>query len=136
MLSSRLKEILKAEGKTNYRLSRDLNIDQAQLSRFFNGKGSISLRKLQLILDYLGYNITLNKGMQREVKKVKKKTPVKKSVPKGRDYRYILRCSKCNTSFERSGFGEPLTNESLQQIACPYCFKKGYAVVERIPFNV
>ena len=133
MLSHRLKEVLKAEGKTNYRLSKVLDIDQAQLSRFFNGKGGISLKNLERILDYLGYEITLNKAMRREEEKVKSKTPEQIGIAKKGDYRYILRCWKCNTSFDRPEFTKKLTNEELQQIECKFCFKKGYVEVEQLP---
>lgn len=129
MLSLLLKDVLKAEGKTNYRLSKDLNIDQAQLSRFFRGKGSISLKNLERILNYLGYDITLNKAMRREEEKVKSKTPAQKDT----NYQYSLRCSKCGESYPYSIYGKTLTNEMLQKFVCPFCSERGHVVVERPP---
>jgi transcriptional regulator with XRE-family HTH domain len=134
MLGTRLKEILKAEGISAYRLSKDLNIDQGQLSRYFNGKGSISIKKFERIIERLGYEITFNKKAIREEEEgVKAKAPAPKRIPMYRDHRDILRCSNCNTTFDRSSFGVRLTSERLPGIECPYCFKKGYVVVERRP---
>jgi len=57
MVENRLREILTREKVTAYRLSKDLEIDEGQLSKFLNGKINISLKKLELIADYLGYDI-------------------------------------------------------------------------------
>ncbi|MBN2180137.1 MAG: helix-turn-helix transcriptional regulator [Deltaproteobacteria bacterium] len=61
MVANRLREILKREKVTAYRLSKDLGIDESQLSKFLGGKVNISLRKLEQIADYLGYDIQLVK---------------------------------------------------------------------------
>ncbi|NIN01153.1 MAG: helix-turn-helix domain-containing protein [candidate division Zixibacteria bacterium] len=57
MVGNRLREVLKREGVTAYRLSKELGIDQGMLSRFFHGKQNLSLPKLERIADYLGYDI-------------------------------------------------------------------------------
>jgi transcriptional regulator with XRE-family HTH domain len=57
MVGNRLREVLKREGVSAYRLWKDLQIDRGQLSRFFHGKQNISLTKLEQIADYLGYDI-------------------------------------------------------------------------------
>ena len=57
MVENRLREILTREKVTAYRLSKDLGIDEGQLSKFLNGKINISLKKLEQIADYLGYDI-------------------------------------------------------------------------------
>jgi transcriptional regulator with XRE-family HTH domain len=57
MMGNRLKDLLNREGVTAYRIWKDLGIDQGHLSRFISGKQSISLHKLELIADYLGYDI-------------------------------------------------------------------------------
>ncbi len=56
-MGNRLREVLKREGVTAYRLSKELGIDQGMLSRFFHGKQNLSLPKLERIADYLGYDI-------------------------------------------------------------------------------
>lgn len=61
MMGNRLREILNKEGVTAYRLWKDLKIDQAELSRFFSGKGNLSLKKMNSIADYLGYDIVFVK---------------------------------------------------------------------------
>ena len=61
MVGNRLRDILKREGVTAYRLWKDLRIDQGQLSRFFKGVNNISLDKLEQIADYLGYDIVFVK---------------------------------------------------------------------------
>ena len=61
MMGNRLKEVLKREGVTAYRLWKDLGIDQGQLSKFFHGKVNISLEMFGQIADYLGYDLVLVK---------------------------------------------------------------------------
>ncbi len=61
MMGNRLKDIMKREKVTAYRLWKDLGIDQGQLSHFFKGDTSISLEKLEQIADYLGYDLELVK---------------------------------------------------------------------------
>jgi len=56
-----LREVLKREKVTAYRLWMDLKIDQGQLSRFFKGKGNLSLKILEKIADYLSYDLVLVK---------------------------------------------------------------------------
>jgi transcriptional regulator with XRE-family HTH domain len=57
MVGNRLREVLKREGVSVYRLWKDLGIDQGEMSRFFHGKQKISLGKLEQIVDYLDYDI-------------------------------------------------------------------------------
>ena len=57
MMGNRLREVLRREGVTAYRLWKDLGIDQGMLSRFFHGKQNLSVPKLEQIADYLGYDI-------------------------------------------------------------------------------
>ena len=64
MMGNRLREVLKREQVTAYRLWKDLGIDQGQLSKFFSGKINISLEMLERIADYLGYDLALVKRRQ------------------------------------------------------------------------
>jgi transcriptional regulator with XRE-family HTH domain len=57
MMGNRLKNIMRREKISAYRLSKDLDIDKGNLSKFLNGKANYSLEKLTLIADYLGYDI-------------------------------------------------------------------------------
>ena len=59
MVRNRLREILNMEQVTAYRLCRDLGLDQSQISRYFHGGAHISLKKLEKIADYLGYEVDL-----------------------------------------------------------------------------
>jgi len=61
MMGNRLREVLKREGVTAYRLWKDLGIDQGEMSRFFHGKQNISLEMLEQIADHLGYDLVLVK---------------------------------------------------------------------------
>lgn len=61
MMGNRLKNIMRREKVSAYRLSKDLEIDKGNLSKFLNGKANYSLEKLALIADYLGYDIELVK---------------------------------------------------------------------------
>jgi transcriptional regulator with XRE-family HTH domain len=61
MMGNRLREVLERERvKANW-VCRALDIDRAQLSRFLAGRTNISLRKLEQIAQYLGYDIRLVK---------------------------------------------------------------------------
>jgi len=60
-MGNRLKDILQREGVTAYRISKDLGMDKGYLSRVLNEKQDISLNKLVLIADYLGYDLQLVK---------------------------------------------------------------------------
>lgn len=64
MMGNRLREVLKREGVTAYRLWKDLGIDQGEMSRFFHGKQNISLEMLEQIADHLGYDLMLVKRKQ------------------------------------------------------------------------
>lgn len=57
MMENRLKYIMEREKVTASQLAREVGVDKGYLSRFLNGKINISLPKLILIADYLGYDI-------------------------------------------------------------------------------
>ncbi len=61
MMGNRLKEVLKREGVTAYRLWKDLGIDQGQLSRVFKGKENLSFEAFERVADYLDYDLVLVK---------------------------------------------------------------------------
>ena len=61
MMGNRLKDIMRRENVSAYRLSKDLELDKGHLSRFLNGKAEYSVKKLTIIADYLGYDIELIK---------------------------------------------------------------------------
>ena len=71
MMGNRLKDIMMRERVTAYRLWKDLGIDQGQLSKFFHGDSSISLKKLEQIADYLGYDLQWVKRKPSRERKVK-----------------------------------------------------------------
>ena len=56
-MGNRLKDVLKREKVSAYRLHKDLGMDKGYLSRVLNEKQDISLKKLEMIADYLGYDI-------------------------------------------------------------------------------
>jgi len=60
-MGNRLKDILKREKVRPIRISKDLGMDKGYLSRVLNEKQDISLKKLEMIADYLGYDIELVK---------------------------------------------------------------------------
>ena len=60
-MGNRLKEVLKRERVTAYRPSKDLWIDQGELSSLFKRKQNISLAGLEQIAVYQGYDLTLIK---------------------------------------------------------------------------
>jgi transcriptional regulator with XRE-family HTH domain len=69
MLRRRLKEIMKKKGVSSYEIEKKLGIDQSTLSRFFKREINLSLEKLEQILQYLDYEITLGEALGRDKKK-------------------------------------------------------------------
>lgn len=58
-IQEQINEILKSKNITKYRLSKDTEIDESQLNKFFNYKTNLSLKNIVKILDYLEYDILL-----------------------------------------------------------------------------
>lgn len=77
-ISEQIREALIGSGLSRYRISKDLGISQAQLSKFVNGKAGLSLTALDRLADFLGLEIR-GKG-DRPAGKV----PAKKQAPKKR----------------------------------------------------
>lgn len=57
MMGNRLKGILNREKVSATRICKETGIDKGMMSRFLNGKINLSLKKLILIADHLGYDI-------------------------------------------------------------------------------
>ena len=57
MMGNRLKDIIRREKISAYRISKDLGLDKGHLSKVLNGKTEYSLKKLTIIADHLGYDI-------------------------------------------------------------------------------
>lgn len=58
-IHEQIKMMMDKKGITSYQISRDLEVDEGQLSRFFNGKANLSLNKIYLILEYLECEIKI-----------------------------------------------------------------------------
>jgi len=65
-MGNRLKDIIKREGVSAYRICKDISMDRGYLSRVLNEKQDISFRMLDKIADYLGYDIELVKRKQSQ----------------------------------------------------------------------
>lgn len=61
MLADEIKRIVDDAGLTLYELERDADVSRAMLSRYFNGKVAMSIKTLDKLLEYLGYELTLKK---------------------------------------------------------------------------
>jgi transcriptional regulator with XRE-family HTH domain len=71
MMEDRLKNILNRESVTAASVCRATGIDRGMMSRFLNGKINLSLKKLILVADHLGYNIEFVKRKSSRKGKVK-----------------------------------------------------------------
>ena len=60
-VSLKLKQILRKEKVSAYRLGQDLKIDQGYLSRIINGKTQPTFAWMERVLKYLGYSIAFQK---------------------------------------------------------------------------
>lgn len=61
MLVDEIKRIVDDAGLTLYEIERDAGVSRAMLSRYFNGKVAMSIKTLDKLLEYLGYELTLKK---------------------------------------------------------------------------
>ena len=57
MMGNRLKDIMKREKVTAYRICKDLGLDQSHFGKFLKGEAEFSLGKLEKIARYLGYRV-------------------------------------------------------------------------------
>lgn len=58
-IQQQLDTILKEKKISRYQLAKDTGINESQLSRFFSGKVNLSYDKIELITQYLKYDIVL-----------------------------------------------------------------------------
>lgn len=58
-IQQQLDAILKEKKISRYQLAKDTGINESQLSRFFSGKVNLSYDKIELITQYLKYDIVL-----------------------------------------------------------------------------
>jgi transcriptional regulator with XRE-family HTH domain len=56
-----VREAIEQSGKTRYRISKDTGIGEPQLSKLMSGTAGLSFPKLELLMNYLGYKITLKR---------------------------------------------------------------------------
>lgn len=56
-LLDEIRAAIEASGITRYRISRDLGIDQGQLSKLMAGQCGVSYERLEQLVDYLGLEI-------------------------------------------------------------------------------
>ncbi len=61
MLTKKIRDVMKEAGVSAAQLSRKSGINEGLLSRYFNGKSELSVRSLTLLLDALGYELTIRK---------------------------------------------------------------------------
>lgn len=60
-LLERTRQIIEASPVTRYQIAKDTGIDQTTLSLFVNGKRGLSIERVEIVLDYLGYEIEIVK---------------------------------------------------------------------------
>jgi transcriptional regulator with XRE-family HTH domain len=60
-LADEIKKAMEKQGITSYRVWKDTGIDQSSMSGFFSGTRALSVERLDKLLDYLGYEMTIRK---------------------------------------------------------------------------
>ena len=60
-LADEIRAVMSERGITPYAISRDAGVCQALMSKFFSGKGNMSVKTISAMLDYLGYELTIRK---------------------------------------------------------------------------
>ena len=61
LIHEQVQAAMEAEGMSAYKISMETGLSQGLLSRFLRGKSPLSLRALTLVLDALGYELTIRK---------------------------------------------------------------------------
>jgi transcriptional regulator with XRE-family HTH domain len=69
-LAGEIKDMMGKRGITAYRVWKDAGIDQGTLSKFFSGERLLVADTLIILLDYLGYELTIRKKRETEGPKV------------------------------------------------------------------
>ena len=64
-----IRAAITADKRTRYRMAKDLNISQAQLSRLMHGERGLSIDTLERLADYLGLEIVVRLKHSRRHKK-------------------------------------------------------------------
>ena len=67
-LSEQVRQAIDTCGKTRYQISKDTGIDQATLCRFMGGNGGLSIPVLDMLGEYLGLRIVVDKPKSKTKK--------------------------------------------------------------------
>ena len=70
-ITEALKGIIEKEGKTVYRVAKDIGVDFSSLYRALGEEGNLGAKTIDKIMDYLGYEVKFIK--RKEVKPEKTK---------------------------------------------------------------
>jgi len=70
-ITEALKGIIEKEGKTVYRIAKDIGVDFSSLYRALGKEGNLGAKTIDKIMDYLGYEVKFIK--RKEVKPEKSK---------------------------------------------------------------
>ena len=72
-LADEIKAVMSENGVTAYRAAKDTGISEATLSRFFSGNRGLSDNAMNVLLDYLGYELVITIRKKRKGAKEKTK---------------------------------------------------------------
>jgi transcriptional regulator with XRE-family HTH domain len=61
-----IRQAIEKGRKTRYRIAQDTGISEAQLCRLMSGQGGLSIEALEMLADYLGYEVVLRKIKARK----------------------------------------------------------------------
>ncbi len=61
-----IREAIEASGKSRYRIWKDTEIAEAQLSRLMSGECGLSIEALEKLAEYLGLEVTLKPKQKRK----------------------------------------------------------------------
>lgn len=64
-LSDQIRQVIDASGQTRYRIAKETGISHAMMSRFMSGERGFSMDSLDILADFLGMNITVDKQIAK-----------------------------------------------------------------------
>jgi transcriptional regulator with XRE-family HTH domain len=73
VILDQIRAAIKASDKSQYRIALDLNIPKSHLSKLMKGERGLSVERLELLAEYLGFEIVLHPLPNKQPEKTKTK---------------------------------------------------------------
>lgn len=69
IFSEQVRRLIAESGQSRYRIGSECGIDQSVLSKFMSGQSSLSMRSLDALAEYLGWEVVASRDRKSQPKK-------------------------------------------------------------------